>query len=64
MLHPTHILKADKYLLPRKKKKRSMNLCVSEEWIHPGEKRLLTFQIVLTEKEFSSGSMIQDLCKS
>lgn len=59
MIHPTlntNILKLDKYLLPSKKK--SMNLYVSEEWMHPGEKRLLTFQIVLTEKEFSSGSMI------
>lgn len=58
MLHPTHntnILKSDKYLLPSKK---SMNLYVSEEWMHSGEKRLLTFQITLTEKEFSSGSVI------
>lgn len=59
MLHPTHntsILKLEKCLRPSKKK--SMNVYVAEEWMHPGEKRLLTFQIVLTEKEFSGGSMI------
>lgn len=59
MLHPTknaNVLKSDKYLLPSKK--RSMNLYLSEEWMHPREKRLLTLQISLTEKEFSSGSMI------
>lgn len=59
--HNTNIMKLDKYLLPSR---RSGNLYVSEDCMYPGEKRLLTFQTALAEKEFSSGSRIWHPCNS